>query len=362
MRYRNPFFGILSMVVAGLLLHIFKETGWAIFVERILEETAHSLGIPRAAMVATLSEILLGGGLLWAALYFAFRIGRAERPVPPDPAIEAQRQQTEAILAHTEALKARPQDATLVASGNRGGPVVLAGVVNALMEKALQYGFKMTALPSSDPFIQLYFDIRDSTDPVWIDEQTSQLRRDFLQFCSVVGSDERGVKQLQSDRAELRNFGKQLIGKLTEVGRAEFRKPTPTWSELERRFQELEPLLQYTRIDGQTGSSGDHWRMAGSAGRDAEDRFEAVAKMASAKLFQELPDEVAQYNELASESDALVRWYKALRYIGRRYEASPHIFQDTNEDGSSAGFIHLGSINRPAAASATLCLSLASRN
>jgi hypothetical protein len=54
MRYRNPLFGILSVVAAGLLLNIFKETGWAIFVERFLEESAHSLGIERAAMIATL--------------------------------------------------------------------------------------------------------------------------------------------------------------------------------------------------------------------------------------------------------------------------------------------------------------------
>jgi hypothetical protein len=105
MRYRNPLFGILSVVVAGLLLNIFKETSWAIFVETLLEEAAHSLGIGRAAMVATLSQILLGGGILWTALYFAFRVGKIERPMPSDPAVEAQRQHTNAILAQTAALK-----------------------------------------------------------------------------------------------------------------------------------------------------------------------------------------------------------------------------------------------------------------
>jgi hypothetical protein len=54
MRFRNPIFGILSVVVVGLLIHLFRETGWAIFIERLLEEAAHSLGIERAAMVATL--------------------------------------------------------------------------------------------------------------------------------------------------------------------------------------------------------------------------------------------------------------------------------------------------------------------
>ncbi len=105
MRFRNQVFGILSFLVVGLLLHLFKETTWAIFVERFLEEAAHSLGIERAAMVASLSQILIGGGLLWAVIYFAFRVGRTERPIPPDPAIEAARAHTEAIRAHTEVLR-----------------------------------------------------------------------------------------------------------------------------------------------------------------------------------------------------------------------------------------------------------------
>src|SRR5205807_2166587 len=56
-----------------------------------------------------LSQILLGGGILWAALYFAFRVGRAERPIPPDPAVEAQRLHTAAILAQVAALKTNSQ-------------------------------------------------------------------------------------------------------------------------------------------------------------------------------------------------------------------------------------------------------------
>lgn len=114
MRWRNQIFGILSFVVAGLLLAIFKETSWAIFVERFLEEVAHSLHIERAAMIAALSQILLGGGILWAALYFAFRVGRAERPSAPDPAIEAARLHAEAIRAQTEALRpSTPSDRAL---------------------------------------------------------------------------------------------------------------------------------------------------------------------------------------------------------------------------------------------------------
>jgi hypothetical protein len=63
MRFRNSVFGIISFAVAGLLLHVFKETSWAIFVERALEEAAHSLHIEKAKMAAFLSELLILGTL-----------------------------------------------------------------------------------------------------------------------------------------------------------------------------------------------------------------------------------------------------------------------------------------------------------
>jgi hypothetical protein len=134
----------------------------------------------------------------------------------------------------------------------------------------------------------------------------------------------------------------------------------PTWFELERRFKELEPELQFSRIDGQTGSSGEYWRIAGGPGRDAEDRFNAVAAMASARLFREFRSLVDQHKELASENDPAIRWYKALQYIAGRYRPG-HYGRETNDDGSSRGFIYTGTIERPATASATLCLEFASR-
>lgn len=257
MRFRNPIFGILSLVVVGLLFHIFKETSWAIFVERLLEEAAHSYGIERAAMIATLAQILIGGGLLWAALYFAFRVGRAERPIPPDPAVEAARAHTEALREQTAAFLTGPPK------------------------------------PPDEP----------------------------LKAPAPSG---------------------------------------PTWLELEKRFNDLEPVLQFSSIHGQTGSSGEYWRVAGGHGRDAEDRFNAVAAMASAKLFREFGDEVDRRPELARETDPAIRWYKALQYIGGRYREH-HVGREVNDDGSYAGHIYTGMIEHPAAASATLCLAIASR-
>jgi hypothetical protein len=150
--------------------------------------------------------------LLWIALYFAFRIGRAERPIPPDPVVEAARAHTEALREQTAAFLKRSSKASQAAEPTA---IVLAGVVNALMERALQYGFKISALHPNDTFTSLYEEIKNSIDPIWIDDEIGQLRRDFLQYCAIVGSEERGAEEMRSDRAELRNYGLKLISSLT---------------------------------------------------------------------------------------------------------------------------------------------------
>jgi hypothetical protein len=138
-------------------------------------------------------------------------------------------------------------------------------------------------------------------------------------------------------------------------------KPSvPTWYDLERRFRELEPALQFSRIDGQTGAAGEYWRIAGGFDRDATSRFEATAAIASTRLFQDFTVEINSYPELEQETDPTIRWYKALQYIGNKYEHGP-MAEQVNDDGSSGGFLYRGSILRPATVSATLCLTLASR-
>ncbi len=135
---------------------------------------------------------------------------------------------------------------------------------------------------------------------------------------------------------------------------------SPSWFELEQRFRELEAPLQFMRIDGQTGVAGETWRLAGGPSGDAGRRFNAVAAMASTRLFKDFPSEVGRFPDLKSETDPVIRWYKALRYIGGRYKED-HYAREVNDDGSSGGFIFTGSIDQPATASATLCLELASR-
>lgn len=132
----------------------------------------------------------------------------------------------------------------------------------------------------------------------------------------------------------------------------------PTWLEFEQRFKELEPALQYCRIDHQTGDAGEHWRFTGSFARDAKDRFHAVATLASARLVHEF--DLSAFEDLAKETDPKRRWYMALQHLGERYEMSPNFAWQVREDGSR-GYIYTGFIDKPAAASATLCLSLAAR-
>lgn len=149
-------------------------------------------------------------------------------------------------------------------------------------------------------------------------------------------------------------------GEIAPIEKSHKPSKLPTWDELAARFSQLEPALQFSRIDGQTGAAGEHWRIAGAPARDAEERFKATVNIASARLEQDFPDEIAKHKDIIDEQDPLIRWYKALRHIGNRYE-SDHYGAQINDDGSSGGFIFLGTISQPAAGSQTLYLTLASR-
>jgi hypothetical protein len=118
----------------------------------------------------------------------------------------------------------------------------------------------------------------------------------------------------------------------------------PTWLELEQRFKELDPALQFSRIDIVTGSSGEHFTIAGGVDRESIDRFKAVAGIAGARLHRDFPDEIDRHEQLVQETDPLMLWYKALRHIG----------------GSAAATVFIGTIDRPAAASENLCRTMAS--
>jgi hypothetical protein len=102
---RFPIFGIISLLLAGLAQHLFKETAWAIVVERALEEAAHSLHIEKAAMAAYLFQVMIVAAVIWLCLQLAFRLGQKERPVKEDPLVAAQREQAAAIAEQTQAMR-----------------------------------------------------------------------------------------------------------------------------------------------------------------------------------------------------------------------------------------------------------------
>lgn len=96
----------------------------------------------------------------------------------------------------------------------------LAGIINAMMEKALRYDFK-----PDENFRKLYAEIDASTHPAWIANDVKQLRRDFLNRCGILGSrNETGytLAELKGCQKEAKEFGDLLIGRLTGAP-----KPSP---------------------------------------------------------------------------------------------------------------------------------------
>ena len=63
---------------------------------------------------------------------------------------------------------------------------------------------------------------------------------------------------------------------------------------------------------------------------------------------------------MLTTSDPVVVWYRAMWHICRTFEHGTMAFQKSDE-GEVLGNIYTGSINNPAAASASLCLDLFSR-
>jgi hypothetical protein len=94
------------------------------------------------------------------------------------------------------------------------GAVSLAGTVRAVLERAMSYGFKLP-LPADDIFLKWYEELKNSTHPIWIDDKTNQLRRDFLQYCAIVAQERDSVPDWQSDRKRLQDFGSRLISTLS---------------------------------------------------------------------------------------------------------------------------------------------------
>jgi hypothetical protein len=137
------------------------------------------------------------GFLALASLYFAaFRIWKSEH---------------DKVVTLEAAVKA--------ASNADTRSIELAGIIKAMMEKALRHGFR-----PDDSFREFYATIDASTHPVWVADDVNQLRRDFLNRCGILGSDVTSctLAEIRVLHKEAKEFGDTLIGRLTGAP-----KPSP---------------------------------------------------------------------------------------------------------------------------------------
>ena len=133
-----------------------------------------------------------------------------------------------------------------------------------------------------------------------------------------------------------------------------------TWRKLESEFKELGKQMVYTRLDVQWGAAGEYWHLAGSFYKNTDKRFTALSSIAGQKLASVLNPSAEVENELLREPDHAIRWYKGIWKISNNFEFG-FIGEQTNNDGTSAGHIYTGTINKIADAAATFCLELAAR-
>lgn len=132
----------------------------------------------------------------------------------------------------------------------------------------------------------------------------------------------------------------------------------PSWSELERRFEELEPGLNGARLDHQTGTDGESWRLAASFNAVSSTRFESLSTIAGQKLLSDLGlDGLPQ--EVRDAPDDRHRWYSWLARNYRFYKPGS-VGHHMDEDGNPVGWIATGTIYQPGAVSAAHCLELMS--
>jgi len=128
-----------------------------------------------------------------------------------------------------------------------------------------------------------------------------------------------------------------------------------TWKEIGTAFRGLEGGRADARLDYQWGAAGEHWRIAATTSRSYVQQFEALAQMAGAKLFE--TSAVVSEPELAEESNATTRWYRALVRLSGRFEHGLFCTQ-VDDEGKSAGNIYTGTVSTVSEVAANLCLTL----
>ncbi|MGL1277962.1 hypothetical protein ACSTJ6_20310 [Vibrio parahaemolyticus] len=73
-----------------------------------------------------------------------------------------------------------------------------------------------------------------------------------------------------------------------------------SWLDFEHRFRTLAPVLQYHRLDDQTGAAGEWWRVAGQPCKSVEE-FELLCELAGEQLIELLKSESEYGNIISGE-------------------------------------------------------------
>ena len=113
--------------------------------------------------------------------------------------------------------------------------------------------------------------------------------------------------------------------------------------------------MQFAHLDRQTGTDGEHWRIAGLTDGIARPRFEATSTLAGRKLLET----DYQPPEIFPDATDHIRWYRRLAFNSPHFQHG--VFGHLQDDnGNNVGWVSSGSIHRPAAVAATMCLELMS--
>jgi len=127
-----------------------------------------------------------------------------------------------------------------------------------------------------------------------------------------------------------------------------------SWSELERRFEELQPALRGARLDCQQDDYGDRWHLAASDTL-ARAKFEMLSRIPGDKLTR-LASKTQIAPEILAAPDALTRWY---RFLASRFYKHYSVYQYNDSEGKATeSWGSLGSIDDPAGAAAYHYLQL----
>lgn len=127
-----------------------------------------------------------------------------------------------------------------------------------------------------------------------------------------------------------------------------------SWLNLEQRFRSLISSLGDARLDDQTGSQGEHWRIACGYSKQAIREFELLSILAG-KLLNAVGENKTELTNIIHHSKPDISWYRALKEFSNAHESKFYAITK-DERGNETGVIFTGTIYNIAENSANLCL------